>query len=129
LKLKRLGTIAGLGVVLIIVGLIVAVIPGEVFCDICDGSGKIDCAFCTDGNQICYGCGGTGLNIWGETCAICGGDGLMDCIFCNGRGWNTCTFCNGTGKVMSRYAFLIPGLIIAIVGVTLIPTAFIVSKD
>ena len=92
---------AGLGVALIIVGLVVAPTPLEVDCSFCDGSGQTDCALCTDG---------------------------VDCVFCDGRGWEPCVFCDGDGKV-SSHAPLILGAIIAIVGISFILTAFIVSRE
>lgn len=139
--MKRLGIVAGLGVILIFVGLVVAVTPVEVDCVICDGSGKTDCVFCTDGSHDCIicedgkkdcifctdGCEYCDYQGW-KTCTHCNGEGLVDCSFCNGRGWDTCTFCDGTGKEVT-FALLIPGAIIVIIGITLVPTAFIVSRD
>lgn len=91
---------AGLGIALIIVGLVVAPTPVEAECIFCDGSGQTDCAFCTDG---------------------------VDCVFCDGRGWKPCVLCDGDGKV-SR-SLLMLGAMIAIVGISFIPTVFIVSRE
>jgi len=183
MKMKSLGIVAGLGIVLIILGLVAATIPIEVDCSICDGSGKTDCLFCSDGSDNCIWCDGTGWKDclfcidgkadcavcedgkvdcifctdgceycnyqgwktctfcngqgWktctfcngdgGETCGECGGDGLVDCIFCNGRGWDTCAFCDGAGKKMSYAGSIVLGAILIIIGILLVPTAFIIS--
>jgi len=224
--MKWLGIVAGLGILLIFVGVAVAATPVEIACVFCDGEGKTDCSLCADGTDDCLYCDGTGLDdcifcedgksdcvmcvdgicdscggtggewvtcwscdgsgicyycdglgcslcdytgvcsycngtgeewseCWlcdgtgecyycngqgwetctfcngegGETCSECGGDGLVACTYCNGLGLNTCTFCNGEGRRMQVGALLIPGGIIGLIGILLIPTAFIVSKE
>ena len=86
---QRLGIVAGLGIFLILLGLVVAAIPIEVDCSFCDGEGKTDCIFCVDGTDDCWYCDGTG---W-DDCIFCV-DGKDDCGMCvNG----VCDSCGGTG--------------------------------
>lgn len=60
-------------------------------------------------------------------CIMCDGTGKVPCPSCDDDGWDICAFCDGTGKVLTKFGMLIPGAIIAIIGIVLIPTAFIVS--
>jgi len=107
-------------------------------CDACNGAGGETCTLCGGtgvrsygtcigcggtGWEDCYSCGGTG------DCSYCGGKGWETCTFCNGRGWNTCTLCNGEGRTMQVGALLIPGGIMSLIGILLVPTAFIVSRE
>ena len=54
---------------------------------------------------------------------------MTNCLFCDLQGLDVCTFCDGTGRIVTRIGMLIPGSIIILIGVLLIPTAFIVSRD
>lgn len=99
---KRLGIVAGLGILLIIVGLVIAVVPVEADCIFCNGQGIADCLFCVDGTDGCLYCDETG---W-DDCVFCV-DGTHDCVMCvdgtcdecggNGGEWVTCWSCDGSG--------------------------------
>lgn len=92
-------------------------------CYSCEGTGE--CSYCNgQGWETCTFCNGEG----GENCSECGGDGLVSCVYCNGRGWDTCTFCNGRGKEVVHGLFIIPGGAMMLVGISLMPTALIVSR-
>ncbi len=47
LNMKRL-VVAALGILLIIIGVVVAAAPAEVDCIFCEGEGKNDCVLCVD---------------------------------------------------------------------------------
>ena len=83
-------------------------------CVRCNGTGSIDCTYCTAGLVDCTKCGGRGTTYDmvsnSETecynchysgkvdCWKCNGTGGLTCTNCNGRGHAECNFCHGTGK-------------------------------
>ncbi len=54
---------------------------------------------------------------------------MVECYYCDGQGWDTCFNCDGEGRRMQVGALLIPGGIMTIIGILLIPTALIVSRE
>jgi len=99
---------------------------GEI-CTNCDGTGERPygaCVWCDGtGWDDCYSCEGTG------ECYYCNGQGWETCTYCDGQGWDTCAFCNGRGKQVVHGLFIIPGGAMMLVGILLIPTALIVSRE
>ena len=74
----------------------------------CGGTGYSPCPdiWCHDGIRTCANCLGTGT-YEGESCRVCGGDGIDDCEFCGGTGiaeciskdaHEVCLTCGGTGE-------------------------------
>ena len=74
----------------------------------CGGTGYSPCPdiWCHDGIRSCAKCLGTGT-YEGESCRVCGGDGIDDCEFCGGTGiaeciskdaHEVCLTCGGTGE-------------------------------
>jgi len=55
--------------------------PAEVPCDVCGGSGELECRLCDHGKEI---------NSWGN---------VVDCSDCDGKGKRKCQHCKGTGKL------------------------------
>lgn len=111
------------GLILIVVGLVVATIPSRAKCPSCDGVGKIECPSCDGtGHQDCPLCDAgrkdCPMCVEGKSdclmcvngkCSICNGDGCLFCDFtgkcqyCNGLGYTVCTYCNGVGYTTCEY--------------------------
>ncbi len=84
-------------------------------CSICNGTGQVDCADCTNGHtnedcDICLGKGfitsdcpdcENGLDNEGNPCSKCSGLGTIenDCNDCNATGKKTCSVCQGVGTI------------------------------
>lgn len=73
-------------------------------CDMCNGSGKVDC-FCA--NDIsCHSCNGEGKKarysdglFYMESCFLCHGTGERQCVTCHNTRKCKCYRCNGTGEI------------------------------
>jgi len=98
-----------LGLILMIIGATVSIIPGRAPCPLCNGKGKVacivcggtgkrDCLFCDEGKADCLYC-------TNGKCSVCNGKGCLfcdstgNCTYCNGLGYNNCMKCSGDGTV------------------------------
>jgi hypothetical protein len=58
----------------------------EECCWECDGTNRVNCRSCDDGETSCCECDGDG-------CDDCDGNGMVECMDCDGRSWFECYSC------------------------------------